>query len=338
MSRARIALALLGLLAAACERIPAPQPEAQALQVAPAAGLPLFARADPRLTVAHRAVRKIEFPQMIGPGGSFHERLTTDGHGHFSIQPIDMREFPSFEWDRFELVQHAREGFLFRYRDFVVRDPEQFERTWTTTNLGPAPNVAGRTCQLYRVERTVGEPREYELSIDEQTGLVLASREFDAAGRIFAAMTYESIELAPDLGPVAWHERSNAEQALDLRSTFEQPPAQRPLRPRLIPAGYRELAAATVQDGDGKTWLELTYSDGVEPLFFLQALAHATKPTVARGGPLSANGIPDSPSSVTVFQLGRALAIQGEVDDHELMVIGSAPEAELLDLIESSLP
>jgi hypothetical protein len=109
-----------------------------------------------------------------------------------------------------------------------------------------------------------------------------------------------------------------------------------PRRPRLLPPGYGPFEAATVEDGRGKRWLKLTYSDGVEPRFFFQALEENAQGVTARSE-ARLDGAPRA-SSVVVFEVGAATAIQGSVDGFELMVIGKAPRAELLDLIESSLP
>lgn len=306
-----------------------------------AARSPSVLGGDPRLTVAHTGIRRLEFPRVTGPGRSFRERITTDGHGRYSIEPVDALEGSAAEWQTFELMQRAREGFLFRYRDFLVRDPRLFERNWRSIDLGRTALVAGRSCALYRVERVEGAPIVFELSIDAGTGLVLASQERDAGGELVAAMTYESVRLHPELGATVWHVPSNEERALDsVRDDQVGEIGVQPLQPRLLPPGYGPLEEATVGDGQGKRWLKLTYSDGIEPLFFFQALTSDLSEGVRGATPHSGArlGAPPSPSSVLVFEIGAATAIQGTVGGVELMVIGKTPRAELLDLIESSLP
>jgi len=301
---------------------------------------PNLLRGDPRLSVAHTGIRRLEFPRTTGPGRSYRERITTDGHGQYSIEPVDALDGSAADRDTFELMQRAREGFLFRYRDFLVRDPRLFARNWRSTNLGRTVVVAGRSCALYRVERTEDDGTVFELSLDVDTALVLASQERDAGGELVAAMTYESVRLHPDLGGTVWHEPSNEERVLDAGRVVEEIGAQ-PLRPRLLPPGYGPLETASVRDGAGKQWLKLTYSDGVEPLFFFQELVVGELPRGTRGvTPHSGArlGLPSSPSSVVVFEVGAATAIQGKIDGIEVMVIGKAPQAELLDLLESSLP
>lgn len=321
LRRAVLCLPLLGL---GCERPASPDQGVEPLQAGQVGG-PSFVHSDPRLTVAHSGLRRFEFTPPTGAGLTYRERITTDGNGRFALEPVDASDVDN--WSAFELVQRVREGFLFRYRDFLVRDRQLFGRNWRTIDRGETVTVAGRICQRYRVERTIGEPRAFELSVDAETGLVLASEELDSGGARIAAMVYETIQLEPDLRFVAWHVASNEERVLDpLRSVAEQIQVQ-PLEPRLLPVGYAPLEAATVRDGEGAQWLKLTYTDGVEPLFLFQgldSLAHA--------------GLGSSSSSVVVFQVGAATVIQGKVDAFDLMVIGKALKAELLDLIESGLP
>jgi len=340
----RLSSGMLGLVlcvwlacATGCERIDAPAQSEALLQAELAKG-PSFIRGDPRLSVAHAGIRRLEFPKVAGPGRSFRERIATDGNGRYSIQPLDAQDAASAEWESFELVQRAREGFLFRYRDFLVRDPRLFVRNWRTTDQGRMVVVAGRSCALHRVERTEGEPIVFELSIDADTGLVLASQELDAGGQLVSAMTYETIRLDPDLGAVAWHAPANEELVLDPSSaSLGEAIGAQALQPRLLPGGYGPLSAATVGDGRGARWLMLTYSDGIEPLFFFQALAEGSQ-GVAPHSEARLGRVPAAASSVVVFEIGAATAIQGKVDGFDLMVIGKAPQAELLDLIESSLP
>ena len=336
---ARGVLALCAWLALATGCGPNEAPRATPLPADANRG-PGFLRDDPRLSVAHAGVRRIEFPRVDGPGRSFRERITTDGQGHYSIEPVDALGVSGAEWESFALLQRAREGFVFRYRDFLVRDPRLFARNWRTTVQEQRVVVAGRSCALYRVERTEVAGGFFELSIDVENSLVLASRELDGEGQVVAAMTYEDVRLDPDLRGAVWHEPVNEERRLAAGDDeLTQEIGARPLQPRLLPRGYGPLQVATVGDGRSKRWLMLTFSDGVEPLFFFQALDGGTEADALGAASAEAGlGRPTPPSSVIVFEVGAAVAIQGTVDGFGLMVIGKAPQAELLDLIESSLP
>jgi hypothetical protein len=330
----------LALGLAACERIDEPEktpPEEQVFRVAPPQPLPGFARSDARLRVAHTGLRRLEFAPIAGSGLVFRERITTDGLGHYAIVPEDLVESSSLDWGGFELIQRAREGFHFRYRDFLVRDPLLFARNWRTIELAQPVTVAGRLCQRFRLERLVGEAVAFELAIDGETDLVLASDEFDAEGQQVASMVYESFALAPQTGSTVWHTPANDEVALDPRLPVQAQLDVHVLEPHLLPPGQGLLEIATVGD-PAERWLKLTYSDGIEPLFFLQRLQEPTRGRAAQADAGRMDRVPDSTSGVAVFQVGAATAIQGQVDGFELIVVGKAPQAELLDMIESALP
>lgn len=338
----RLALPLLlglglafGLGLAACERIDAP-PEKQVFQVSTPEPLPGFARGDARLRVAHTGLRRLEFMPIAGSGLTFRERITTDGNGRYAIVPEELVESSSLEWGGFELLQRTREGFHFRYRDFLVRDPLLFERNWRTSELSHPALVAGRACQRYRLERLVGEPIAFELAVDAETDLVLASDEFDAQGQRVASMVYESLALGPQ--SAVWHVPANDEIALDAHSAVQDQLEVPVLQPRLLPAGHGLLEAAMVGTDPAERWLKLTFSDGIEPLFFLQQVPEREPGRAMRAERGHTGRLPESTSGVVVYQLGAATAIQGHVDGHELMVVGKAPQAELLDLIASALP
>jgi hypothetical protein len=318
----------IALVACRDERLSEPSEALPLLALPPT--LPSAFRSDARLAVAHSGIRRFEFPSVAGPAGAYRERITTDGHGRFALEPIDSGEFEAAQWEFFELQQRAHEGFLFRYRDFQVRDPRLFVRNWETTLLVPSTFVAERACQRYRLERKIGNPTFHEVSVDEETGLVLASQEYGVDGQLLAAMSYESFEGDPALGFVSWHVSSNEEVALDPDGPLPENEAAL-LSPRVLPLGYLPVELATVGNGAGERWLKRTYSDGLTPLFFLQQL-RLRVPSVQATGPRQ------EVSSIAVFELGAARVAQGRVQGFDLIVIGRAAEAELLDLIESALP
>jgi len=286
---------------------------------------------DARLRVAHSGLRRVSFHPEGEPDVTFRERVTTDGNGHFSVVPVEAVDASVLDWDSFELVQRTLEGFIFRYRDFAIRDPRLFERNWRTTDLGQTFTVASRTCRRYRIERIDGKATVYELSVDVENGMVLASDEFDASGGLRASMTYESLLFAPELSGIAWHQPAKEIQ-LDPRQELEVA-RPRKLEPKLLPEGYGLGEAATVEEG-GRSWLKRTYTDGVEPLFFLQALDPA--PAVSLDPESASREL--TASQVYVYRIGSATVIQGKVDGADVIAIGKATEAELLDLLASALP
>jgi len=288
---------------------------------------------DLRLTTAHAGVRRLEFLGADGVTLSYREEIVTDGHGNYALRPLDGDA--ALDWSTFELLQVLREGFLFRYRDLVVRHAGLLRRNWEVTPLGTA-EVAGRTCRKLRVERNVGEPIAYELAIDRETELVLASQRLDAAGKRVASMHYESFRSDPDKVGVAWHVPANDEQPLLLRDIPQQL-GLRTLEPRLLPEGFVLYEAATVSSDGQQRWLKLTYTDGLEPLFFFQKLedpAVTVRAAQVGDGP----GEPREVSRVTLYTIQNVTVAQGRCNGFELIAMGPVPEVELLDLLESALP
>jgi hypothetical protein len=329
----RAAACVLACVVGACERIDTPPPTTKSIAVGQGITQASPLGSDPRLNIAHTGVRRLEFASETGPALFFLERIASDGQGKYALEPLGPAGSSVPDWNAFELMQHLREGFLFRYRDFNVRDPQLLQQNWSLTNQGET-EVAGRACRAYRLERRYGEPVAYEVSVDEATGLVLASRELDAQGLPIASMVYESIELAPTLDDVVWHVPSNQEERVDSPEELQAETSTRLLEPRLLPEGYASFEAARVGDGDGRTWLKRTYSDGIEPLFFMQELEPRPRGKNARGENLA----PAVPSAAIVFRMGAVTVIQGEIEGFHLIAIGKVSEAELLDLVESALP
>ena len=334
----RTALLVLALGGSGCggdTQFPLDSTGGQGIQAQPG---PL-ARADLLLHIAHQGVRRVAFAAPSGSSITFRERITTDGAGHFSIEPVEPLSSTLMDWTAFDLLQRLREGYLFRYRDFAVRDALLFQRNWRWISIGPE-TVAARSCERYRVQRTAGAPALYEVSVDLTNGMVLAYRQLDGSGGVIASMEYESLELSPDVSGVAWHQPSNQESELDWRSDLVAEVGSPILQPRLLPEGYALRAASTVVDGQERHWLKLTYLDGVEPLFFLQVLPGGKVQQGVDAGMDWTAGETPAPvlPKVVVYQLGSTAVAQGTIGEHELIAIGKVPEAELLDLIESSLP
>ena len=137
---------------------------------------------------------------------------------------------------------------------------------------------------------------------------MLGYEEFDAKGSPVCALEYESFELAPDLSGAVWHRAANEERSLDLGRELASQVELDVLRPRLLPEGFELRGASTIEDEEGQRWLKLTYLDGVEPLFFLQALP-AESESVRTAAP---RGTPE-PDTIAVFSMGRATVLQGSV-------------------------
>jgi hypothetical protein len=299
--------------------------------------------------VAHGGVRRVESHYDLDGFNDhlvYREQVVTDGQGSFTIDPLGAVQGATLPAGDFQLLQKAREGFHFRYRDFLVRDLAAFIKNYQLTSLGSVVQVAGRDCLEVQIARMDGT-LSFELAMDVETGLVLRYLELDAAGKLFSKMEYESYDPAPQLAGVTFHQPGNQEQALDLSLPVVQQVGFQPFVPRLLPsAGFFFVEATQVTDATGTTWVKQTYTDGVETAFFLDA-----GPSYSAGIPvgvksagtqglagLSQVATPAVPDQVSVFHDGPLTVLWGEVLEHQVIVLGKADRSELLGMLESALP
>lgn len=297
--------------------------------------------ADSRRNVAFVGVRRIEshYVESGGNGAahqlSLRERVSADGHGGFAIEALDVLDPQMSTHDRDLLLslQSIRQGMNWRYRDFAIQDPELFEQNYTATATGANVVIAGVTCLELRIERIDQSGTLHMVAVDSTTGLVLASRETTLDGQPVSQMVFESLQLAPDLSGVVWHQRTNQEIALPITGDVTAQLGFEPLSPRFLPSGYQLIERARIQHPMDQTpWAKLTYSDGVDSLFFLH------------GGPLLAgNGVSSGTPAiqadlVVVAEAEPWTVAQGNLHGQRVIAMGKVGESSLLDLLRSAFP
>ena len=293
----------------------------------------------PAMEVAHRGQRRVDvFDPEALPGThlAYREVIETDGEDNFSLRVLEALTQVDPSW---QILQQGREGFFFRYRDFQVRDRGLFHRNYRVTSLDEEVQVAGRTCERYRIERKFDAQRSYEVAVDVETRLVLAVEELDPRGTVLSSVVYESFETQPDHSQAIWFRPAQREGELDWRDDLGAQ-LDRPVhRPKLLPAGFQLRGAATVSDRQ-TDWLKLTYTDGVETLFFLTELPGSTGGAGAdvQLARTSGKNGPAANDEVVLFELGAARAAQGTIGGRRYLAVGKVDEDALLDLIESALP
>jgi len=255
----------------------------------------------------------------------YRENVFSDGAGGFAIDPVALLE-PTVSWlerDVFLLMQKAREGFLYRYRDFRVHDAGLFLANYVIVDPGTAVSVAGRNCAELWIERRDGASRRFRVAVDLETGIALSVREESLQGILLTSMEYERFSLAPDLSQVELHDPQVQEEPLDESAspTLGFAPAE----PRLLPSGYRRLEATRVYDAEERGWwAKYTYSDGLELVFFL----HGGE----RGGETA--GV--DADVIQASSVGPWRVLRGSLRGQRVLAMGKAPEPELLRMIDSA--
>lgn len=290
--------------------------------------------------IVHSGIREVathEWDEGVEHIVRYREKVCVNGIGQYSIIPIEALEGVEPDWATFRLIQLGRQGQIHKYRDFLIRDAALFGQNWTLTDLLQTEPVAGRTCARYSVERVIGTPHTFELWVDVSTDLLLRYEESDEQDRLVSVVSFESVNYNPDFGTVIWHypeDRDPVDFSQNLRAQlgFE------PVFPQLIPAGYDFHSAEIATVSDEERWVSAKYLDGAEPLFFLERFRRSELsigPSTTPQGPGTPIG--GEMSQMVVFRVGAATAVQGTVDGHELTVVGQVSDAEILDMIESSL-
>lgn len=284
--------------------------------------------------IAHRGVRRVEQYWTIEDQPRelrYRETVASDGAGRFAVDAFELSAPHSSPQQEliFIALQKAREGFVRRYRDFAVRDVDGFVRNYSMVSTGALVTVAGRVCDEYLVQRNVDGAVRYWIAVDRATALVLRTRHESATGALLGLVEFESLELAPDLNQVDWHQPLTDEQPLSSDSALAR--AQLGFAPRLpstdggrfLLEGATAVSAPDPRGGGTLMWAKHTLTDGVEVVFFLH------------GGPDPA---PTRDDWVRVApSVGPWNSAEGSLRGESFTALGRVPVEELLDLFEDVL-
>lgn len=273
---------------------------------------------DAPFASAYRGRRRVELhyeDQGIPAVVEYVEDVEADGSGRFGIEVVDVRS-AAVDPELFGILQHARQVFNYRYRDFRVRDLRAFLRNYRVQVVDEHATVAGVDCVELLVARESGGIGPYRVSVDPQTGLVLRWEQRTDDGRLLGLVEFENIVFGP---PQV--ERQLVERNLETR-TLEELDFEvcEPTRP---PSGYQLESTGAVVDPLGRTWARLVYGDGVEQVFFLHRAPEGPDPEHA-------------PGRVERIVIGPWTVVVGEVKGRSLIAVGKVHEDELFLMIQSA--
>ncbi len=295
---------------------------------------------DAHAKTLYQGVRRYEHHSTVGGLPQhlvYREQVSSDGAGAYAVDPLDLidPQVSQAQEDLFLLLQHARAGLMFRYRDFRVRDLDAFTANYVAIDSGIQVQVVGRACAELQVQLQQAPDRRWVVHVDLENGLVLRAREEAPDGTLISLSEFESLSLTPDLSSVAFHQSQFGEQSLVPGSlAASQSLGFVPQEPTLLPAGWDRIECAKLVDPtDGnRAWAKFVYSDGVELLFYLQAKRDQPPAQVKTGQP----GVPLGPDVVRTLAVGAWKLTQGRVHGRDLVVMGKVAETVLYDLIQSS--
>jgi hypothetical protein len=297
------------------------------------------------LNVAHAGLRRVEFHYVVDGEAQdlvYEERVRADGLGRFEIDLLGVKA-PSMSanaFEHFQFQQKLREGFIFRYRDFSVRELELFLANYQTRVLAEEPIIVGRKCVLLDVRRVGASPETYyQVAVDPENALVLRSREYSTqTDDLLADVAFTELDLAPVFAEVL--------PPLPSLNATELAPADdnlaglgfQPWKPQVLPAGFQELRSERFETG-GFKWVRRVYGDGLENLFLLQRGSAtdgqqddgpqnlAPAPNLGPGAGL--------PTTVRVYQMGPWTVAELLDRDRNLFMLGKVSEEAVLQALQS---
>ncbi len=258
----------------------------------------------------------------------YTELVYSDGQSHFSVSPEHVLQ-PALSGNAeqvFLLTQKAREGFIYRLRDFRIQELNAFLQAYRVEDLNQQVNVAGETCERLRIRSTSQSQGYWELDVDVANGLILDTHEFLRNGTLVSSVETLEYQADPDLSGITLHQDLPAVPFTP--ATAQQVLGFLPLQPRFLPQGFTLAKCEKISDGTDN-WARCTYSNGGELLFLL-----------CRSDPIGSTGStdPGGPYTIKVLRAGRWTVEQAELGLQHVIVMGREPAAILQQMIESCLP
>ncbi len=289
-------------------------------------------------SVLFSGVRRVELHVELDgiPTTTMHrEQVHSDGQGKFSVELTEtlVPIMPPEQFELFQLLQSARAGFIYRLRDFRIRDLDLFLQNYAFQVMPGTLTVAGHECLDVRVERLEEADRRYLLAVEPNTGMILRSREESLLGELISQVEYESIAFDPDQAGVSFHV-DNHEIPLDLDDPSRSGIHYSLQVPGFLPQGFQLRSSESAEDAsDHRRWGKLTFGDGVEQVFFL----HGGPAHQGNAGNVGAHVQGYGQDTVGVFHVGPWTIAQGELAGQRVLAMGKCPEHELLLMLESAI-
>jgi hypothetical protein len=292
--------------------------------------------ADAPMRVSYGGKRHVEIrytnegvPALL----EYDEQVWSDGQGRFSIVPgrVASPHMTAEQLDLFQTLQQARDGFLYRYRDFRIRDYALFLQNWRATDTGRREAVAGVTTNVLEFRRIDGSPIWYRAWIDPRTALVMRSEERGPTDALVSHSEFKTFQLSPDTNSLNLEGDQFTRSPLDPFADTTGSLGFQVHAPTILPSGYRLERSESTSDGTN-TWAILTYTDGVDTTFFLQTF----DPQGTNGQP--AQGELDvGPKVVRGFRIGPWTVLQLRSNGDRVLVLGKADSASVERMLKSAV-
>jgi hypothetical protein len=265
-------------------------------------------------------------------GGSetleYTESVWSDGQGHFCVTPEHVLQpaLPPQSEQVFLLMQKAREGFVFRLRDFRIQQLDTFLQAYTVEDLAQTVDIAGQPCQRLRIREQTPGPSYWEIDVEPASGLILATRELLQDGTLVSLVETLAFQPNPDLSGITMHPDlpvvpftpANAQEVLGFV----------PPQPSFLPQGFACVKSEKIVQGT-TNWARFTYTNGGETLFLL-----CRHEAPVGDGPKD----PAGPYTLKIFRAGRWSVVQGTFGLERIIALGREPETILEQVVKSAVP
>ncbi len=264
---------------------------------------------------------------------AYREEVLADGSGAFEVNATEVLSAHP-QPDLFLMLQRVRQGFVYRMRDFQLRDLRLFRSNYSVEVIGNAP-VAGVDCVVLRVERLVLPDGDHLVHVDPETGLVLRWEDRTAGGSVRGRMQFESYTRTPDLTGAVLSEGRYDSRRINLSLSDASEVGFELLRPSLPPSGYRLEESSVLVDDLGDKWVRSYYTDGVQRVAFMHRGAPVSP--MPGPGPGFEGAIPSGEGVVRESHLGPWTIVTGRVGDQHVILMGRVPADELYQMLQSAL-
>jgi hypothetical protein len=283
--------------------------------------------------VAYKGKREVEMVVQVSGRNqtlTYREEVGADGQGKFKVNPTKVIA-PRLDSDQsqlFLMLQEARDGLVYRFRDFQVRDVERFLGNYDLKIIDGEVVVAGVPCVHFIARRMEGEGLAYDVWVDPKRGLVLRWEQRDGGGELLARVEFVELAYDPEVMEMELRGDLFVTTALDPTAPLAPQIGFEVLDPRTAPAGYELVSAERFVGPEGRVWLRRVWDDGVDRLAFLQSEPEGGRALAA--GP--------SLGPVDVVEASAWSIVLGELKTSRVILLGRVRATELLDMLQSALP
>ncbi|MFQ5505037.1 MAG: hypothetical protein ACE5F1_09615 [Planctomycetota bacterium] len=165
-------------------------------------------------------------------------------------------------------------GTLFQFRDFRIHDPALARKNYFVVPMGAVFKL-GRVLRVFDIYPKRPGLSLYRISVDAEHNVVLDQLRLSNRGYLQSVLSYGTLKLGKQAlfsSKQSWWTNDNRVQ---VHRTLDQAAAElvfTPVLPKALPRGYRLHAIKTVfSPANGKKFLELAYSDGIDIQFLIQS-------------------------------------------------------------------